>query len=128
MTDIIKKIQSQPNFYAMTGTTQSQIEQAEKALGIMFSNEYREYLIAFGTASFSGHEFTGICKSSRLNVADVTTYERTKNPTVPLNLYVVEQVNIDGIVVWQSSTGEVYQSAPKAPLLKIFDSLCEYIG
>jgi hypothetical protein len=44
-----------------------------------------------------------------------------------MNLYVVEQANIDGIVIWQSETGEVFQTMPNALPIKISDSLLEYL-
>ena len=127
MSSIVKKMQSKPDFYAMKGVTEEQIKQAEKALGLLFSDEYREYVAAFGIASFDGHELTGICAFPRLDVVSVTNEERNCNPTIPPNYYVVEQAHIDGIVVWQSSTGEVYQTMPNAPTIKLCASLCEYL-
>ena len=43
------------------------------------------------------------------------------------NLYVIELLNIDGIVIWQSSDGEVYQTYPNSNPEKIANSLSEYI-
>lgn len=127
MSDIIKRIQTKPNFCMLSGASLEQIEQAEKALSLKFADEYREYLTAFGVASIYGHEFTGICSSSRLNVVSVTISERINNSTASTNWYVVEQANIDGIVIWQSSTGEVWQTVPNKPPEKLCRSLCEYI-
>ena len=127
MSDIVKKLRAEPNFCAMSGASREQIEQAEKALSLRFADEYREYLAAFGVASVYGHELTGICASPRINVVDVTISERMSNHTVPTNWYVVEQTHIDGIVVWQSSTGEVCQTTPNAPPEKLCNSLCEYL-
>ena len=127
MPDIVKILKSKHINYILSGATKEQIEQAEKALDLRFTNEYRDYLITFGVISFGGHEFTGFCASSRLNVVDVTISERINNPTVPMNYYVVEQANIDGIVVWQSHIGEVYQTAPNMQPFKLCNSLCEYI-
>ena len=41
--------------------------------------------------------------------------------------YVIEETNIDGIVIWQSSTGEIFQSNMEGKIKKICDSLIEYI-
>ena len=128
MSNIVKKLKAQPNFHALSAANIEQIEQAEKALELKFADEYREYLISFGVVSFYGHEFTGICKYPRLNVVDVTICERINNPTIPTDWYVVEQANIDGIVIWQSgSTGEIYQTIPNAPAVKLCGSMCEYL-
>jgi len=127
MFDIINKLQSKPNFRGQTGAPIELVEQAEKILELKFADEYREYLFAFGIASAHGHELTGICPYPRLNVIDVTIYERKRIPNVSLGFYVVEQANIDGIVVWQSNTGEVFQTAPNMQTMKLCNSLCDYL-
>ena len=127
MCDFVKALKNKPDFYMLSGATTEQIDQAEKALDVKFAKEYREYLSAFGVASVFGHEFTGICQSSRLNVVDVTISERQRNPSVPLEFYVVEQANMDNIVVWQSNTGAVYQSAKKTSPVELCNSLYEYL-
>lgn len=127
MSDIVKMLRSKPNFRAMSGASQEQIEQAEKTLTLRFAAEYREYLSEFGVASACGHELTGICASPRLNVVDVTISERVSNQKIPSNWYVVEQANIDGIIIWQSGTGEVYQTTPNAPPVFLCKSLFEYL-
>lgn len=108
--------------------TPSEVSQAEQALHLAFSPEYREYLSAYGVASADGHEFTGICASPRLNVVNVTREERETNPGVPDDWYVVEQAHIDGIVIWQSEKGEVYQTQPGAEPFRLCASLAEYIN
>jgi len=127
MPNIIKKIQSKNINYILYGANEEQIEQAEQELNLKFSNEYREYLTEFGVASVDIHELTGICPYPRLNVVDVTISERTCNPIVPMNYYVIEQAHIDRIVVWQSSNGEVYQTAPNMQCVKLCNSLCDYL-
>lgn len=101
--------------------------EAESVLGLHFSDEYRYYLLAFGVASANGHEFTGICNSPRLNVVDVTLEERKYNPDVPPDYYVVEQANIDGIILWQSQSGKIYQTYPNQPPVPLCNSLCELL-
>lgn len=127
MTGIVNAFRLNPELFAGTGVSEKAISSAEEALKIKFSEEYHEYLSEFGTAALNGHELTGICESSRLNVINVTLSERNINPSAPSNWYVVEQANIDGIIIWQSSTGEVWQTAPNAPPIKLCESLCEYL-
>jgi hypothetical protein len=120
-------LQSESGFRALLRATDKEIKQAEFSLGLTFSTEYQEYLQTFGVATTDGHEFTGLCVSARLNVVDVTLSERENNPTIPLSWYVVEQANMDGIVIWQSGTGEVYQTIPYASPEKLCESLSKYL-
>lgn len=128
MSDIVEILKGKPNFHSLSGASDELIEEAEEKLKLKFACEYRQYLAAFGAVSANGHEFTGICEAPRLNVVDVTSFERTINSEVPMNLYVIEQANIDDIVIWQSASGEVYQSMPGAPMIKLCDSISEYIN
>lgn len=128
MLDFVEKLRDTTDFYSLSGASTEKIKKAEEELNLKFASEYREYLTAFGVASAGGHEFTGICSFPRLDVVLNTISEKKNNPKVPDNLYVVETVNMDDIVVWQSDTGIVYQSAPNISPVKLCNSLCEYIG
>jgi hypothetical protein len=128
MTGIIEKLPAMRDFWTLEGVMSTQITEAEQQLALHFSEEYRDYLAAFGVASVYGHELTGICSFPRLNVVDVTLSERITNPTVPLDWYVVEQAHIDAIIIWQSSNGEVHQTAPNMPPIMLSQSICEYLA
>ena len=80
-----------------------------------------------GAVSFKGHELTGVCLSKRLNVVDVTLEARKLNPTIPNDMYIVEEANIDGILVWQNASGAVYISMPGTSTPKVAGSLQEYL-
>lgn len=127
MTSIVDKLRALPAFGSLTGVSMEQIADAEKALTLRFADDYREYLLSFGIASSDGHEFTGICNSKRLNVVYVTLAEKSITPNVLQNWYVLEEANIDGIVIWQSSTGEIYQTQSGREAIKIADSICGYL-
>lgn len=126
--DILSVLKNKPLFQSYKIATTEDILRAEDILSLNFSKEYKKYLRTFGFATYEGHELTGICKAKRLNVIDVTLYERELSPDIPPTWYVIEQLNIDGIVIWQSSTGEIYQTAPNTEPLKICNSLLEYIN
>lgn len=128
MTSIVNKLRTLPAFCSLTGVSMEQIADAEKALALRFADDYREYLLSFGSASSDGHEFTGICNSKRLNVVDVTLAEKSITPGIPNDWYVLEEAGFDGIVIWQSSTGEVYQTQPGKGTIKIAGSICDYLG
>ena len=127
MMDIVKMLQEQSDLYTLRGASDEAIKAAESELGLQFASDYRQYVAAFGAVSFKGHELTGVCNSKRLSVVAVTKDERI-NTDVPSDWYVLEQANIDGIVLWQTSNGAVYQTAPDVEFRKICSSLTEYIA
>lgn len=127
MSNIVNTISGMKSFRARKPADCFQIKEAEESLELNFSTDYKECLLAFGQVSIYGHEFTGICKTPRLNVVGITLEERDNNPSVPNDLYVIEQLHIDNIVIWQNSSGEVYQSSTNSNLIKIADSFLEFI-
>ena len=86
------------------------------------------YLQHYGSVSCGGHELTGITTDNNLDVVLVTKRNLKKNPSVTMPLYVIEETHMDGIVVWQASTGEVFQTEYMDLPLKIYDSLAEYVS
>ncbi len=123
---ILDVLRNAPDFIGGKGCGNVAISDAEQALGIRFAPDYRAYLQKIGLACFDGHELTGICKAFRLNVVDVTLDERKQCPDAA-GWYVVEQANVDGIVIWQAPSGEIYQTMPGVSARKICNSLTEYV-
>ena len=128
MADLINSLSSLPDFYSLTGASEEQIAQAERALSLRFADDYRQYVRAFGAVSAAGHELTGICASRRLNVVDVTLSARAAQPAIPRDWYVLGEANIDGFLVWQSGAGEVFQTQPGAEPVKLAASIREYLN
>lgn len=127
MGNIVDKLRKKDCFCSLKGVSEEEIRKAEQTLGLTFAKEYRDYLQAFGLASFRGHELTGIVKSPRLNVVTQTMLEKETNFHVPDNFYVIEIANIDGIIIWQKDTGEIFKTIfDSAPTL-ICKSLGDYI-
>ena len=126
MSDIVNYLCSKADLIKGQPVELAEIEKVEEMLGVRFSNEYRDILNNFGFVCVDGHEITGLTKAKRLNVYDVTLKERTNYKNVS-ELYVIEQTHIDGIVVWQSTTGEVYQTGLGEKKVKIAESIKEYI-
>ena len=128
MSSIITKITSFSDLLSISPVQENEISAAEKKLSLTFAPEYREYLSEFGAVAVNGHEITGILNSERLNVVNVTMKEWKLNPQVPHNMYVIENPAIDGIIIWQGASGEIYQSSPKSPPKPIAISLADYIA
>ena len=125
ISDTIKMI---PGYIGSNGRTEEEIVNAEKELDTSFANDYREYLEIIGLACFEGHELTGLTKTARLDVVSVTKEQRMLNQNIPRNWYVIEESHLDGIVIWQSPSGEIYQTAADTPGRKTYYSLMDYVS
>ena len=128
MNCIIEVIESLENAILGKPVKESTIINDEKKLNLKFADDYRSYIKHYGCMAIDGHEITGISKIKNYDVITITECQKQYNKDIPSNWYVIEQLNIDGIVIWQSSTGEIYQTAPNKEPLKICDSLVEYIN
>ena len=98
------------------------IKEAEKSLGLKFSEDYKEYLQEYTIAMYDGHELTGLGKNKRTNVVNVTLSCRGYSSDIPQTWYVLEEGNVDGIVVWQDDKGHIYLGKKK-----ISESLYDYV-
>ena len=127
MSRIIEIINNLPELLQMQPASDEQITAAEIDLKVCFSDEYKEYLKTFGAIMADGIELSGIAKSEHRNVVLLTKKERDLNQKVPNSMYVIENMCVDGIVVWQNSQGEIYLTHPNTEPKKIADSLAEYI-
>ena len=128
MKNIIDVIKGLSNLFSLKPATQSEIEKAENNLGLKLAKDYKAYIAEFGAIMADGIELSGISKSQRLNVVDMTKQEWELNPKVPHTLYVVENCAIDGIIIWQDEKGLIYQSQPNVEPKKIAKSLSEYVS
>ena len=127
MANIVDIINNLPELLPMKAATVTEITDAELQLRISFSDEYKEYLLAFGAIIADGIELSGIAKSEHRNVVALTKQEWELNSKVPHNMYVVENTCVDGIIIWQDSDGLVYQTNPNSDPTKIANSLKDYI-
>ena len=118
--------QSEPTFI-YGAISQESIHEAEQKLNLRFSNEYASYIAEFGAAIWDGHEFTGLCDGKRLDVITITKEQRKFNEFVLDDWYVIECLDIDGIIIWQNADGTVYATAHNSKPKKIANSIAEYI-
>ena len=127
MTDIVKTIASLPDLLPLKPASKTDIADAEIQLRVSFSDEYRQYLTAYGAIMADGIEMTGIAKSQHRNVVSVTKQEWELNGSVPHTMYVIENTGVDGIIIWQDTNGKIYQTMPNNQPKQIAKSLREYI-
>lgn len=127
MSKIVDIINNLPDLLPLKAASDIDIKDAEIQLRVSFTDEYKEYLSSFGAIMADGIELTGIAKSAHRSVVIQTKQERELNPKVPNTMYVIENTGVDGIIIWQDSNGEIYQTAPGAEPKKIADSLIDYL-
>lgn len=124
ISDVIKAL---PDLLPLKPVTNQQITDAELQLRVSFDDEFKAYVKEFGAIMAEGIELTGITKSEYRNVVSITQRERGLNPNVPNTMYVIENTYVDGIVIWQDSKGNIFQTKPNSKPKKIASSLIEYI-
>ena len=73
---LINAIKARKGLFRLNGANDDQIDDAEKILGLKFSEEYKAYLKEFGCISFDSHEFQGLNTSDRLSVVLTTQFEK----------------------------------------------------
>lgn len=127
MKDIIQTISNLENMRFIKPVSMEQIIEAEKELGVNFANDYTRYVEKYGAISAKDIELTGVTTCERLSVVSVTKRERNINPNIPANMYVIENIAIDGIIALQNETGKVYTITPNGSPKLSYKSLSEYI-
>ena len=128
MSTISESISALPDFSGYEPASESDIAEAEHALGVRFANDYRECLSAFGLVDANGHELTGVCHYPRLDVVAVTDRERGYDSSVDKSLYVIERTGMDGAIAWQASDGGVFLRYPDGQSFKVAKSLLDYLS
>lgn len=125
--NLVEFIKNDPDAITNTGASQEKVLKAEEILGIKFAPDYREYLLTFGIAISDGHELTGLSNLDRTNVIKVTIANREMGNEKRKDMYVVEEANIDGIVVWQKEDGTVYTTVFEGEPRLRYKNLFEYV-
>ncbi len=120
-------IMSIEDYEPLQAATKEQIAEAEKELDVRFSSEYKELLREFGAVIMGDRHIVGIAKPIGLSVVRATKEQREYNKKIPMDYYVIEEIPIDGIVIWQDNKGIVYKSVPNVTAKKIADSLTDYL-
>ncbi len=116
-----------PGIISGKGASSEEIEKAEDILEIKFACDYRGYLKKYGAVVFDGHELTGLSMAKYLDVVSVTLDQRKYYTAENAkDMYVIENLNIDGVIVWQSTDGTIYETQSNKRN-KIYDSFAEYV-
>lgn len=127
MNDIIKTIKELPELRYSGPVDEGTIYKTEKDLGLVFAEEYKKYLLNFGFAYCDVIAISGIIYDEEFNVVDLTKKFKSIYKNIPSDFYVIEDVGVDGLVIWQDSLGVIYQSIPNHDPVKIFDNLSDFL-
>lgn len=128
MSKLLETMQAKENYHGFVAATKEQIDEAQEKLGLTFASDYREYLSSAGVASFGGHELTGVCPSKRLDVVSVTKNNRKITCGINAAWYVLEELNIDQVTIWQDADSSIYCVAPHGKPVRIAKNIIEYIN
>lgn len=66
--------------------------------------------------------------SSRVDVVNVTQSIIQNYGALVDSAYVIENDNIDSVVYWQKSSGEIFRTVGNSKPLYVADSLLEYVN
>lgn len=126
MSKVIDMVNSIKGVRYIGGCSEGDIQRAEKLLRLKFPNEYREYMLEFGSITFKGVELTGLNITGHLNVVDATLQERKFNPDFPKNIFIIENLGIDSIFIVGDEKGSIYK-LQYDKMNKISSSFTEYL-
>lgn len=124
--ELYNLINSLHNLRFTGGVDDLRIDEAEKILQLKFSPEYIEYLKEFGQIEAQGIELTGLSDKNSTSVVNTTNSLR-KISSIPADMYVIEDLGIDGIEYLQDALGKIYQLSGCSKISMYANSLAEYI-
>lgn len=90
------------------GCSEEELQVAEKKLNLVFPEEYKNYLMEYGTVRFNGVELCGLNVTGYLNVVDATEQEKSVNNLFPNKMFVVEDLGIDAKLIVGDERGNIY--------------------
>lgn len=126
MDKLISRIEQLQGLRFTGGVSPEDIYDAEALLNLTFAEDYKLYLSKFGQVEAEGIELSGL-SNKRLTSVVILTQKERKMLSIPPKHYVIENVGIDGLIYSQDDTGAVYQLLPNRPVVKVADSLLQYI-
>lgn len=129
MNEEIKNlIETLPEMCFIGPIEDAKIQDAEKELGVTFAKDFVEYTKCYGAISSEKLEWLGVVDSERLSVVKRTNVYRSLYTNFPTNMYVIEDLGIEGTVALQDSTGKIYYFYPyDNDVIFVSDNLCAYL-
>lgn len=126
MNNIIKTIETFKRKRFTGNISTELIVNAETELGLSIASEYKKVLREFGSLCVKGEEFLGI-DSNNYDMVKATKEVRKSDENFPLDVYVIENTAIEGILIVQNNIGKIFSYMPNGKLQYLADSLEEYL-
>jgi hypothetical protein len=126
MNNIIKTIESFKRKRFTGSISTDLIHNAENELGLNLSKEYKDVLQKYGSLCIKGEEFLGI-DNDNYDIVKATKDARINDSNFPLDAYVIENTAIEGILIIQKDTCELFTYQPNGQLQPLSDTLEEYL-
>ena len=126
MNNIIATIESFKRKMFTGSISLELIANAENELGTSIAPEYKEVLKQYGSLCVKGEEFLGI-DCDNYDLVKATKEARKNDKNFPLDMYVLENTAIDGILILQNYTGELFSYQPNGKLQHVAACLDEYL-
>lgn len=126
MNNIIDTIESFKRKRFTGGISSKLIQNAETTLNLNIAPEYKSVLEKYGSLFVKGEEFLGI-DNENYDIVKATQEARTSDEKLPKNVYVIENTAIEGILIVQSSAGEIFSYQPNSKLQLLASSLEDYL-
>lgn len=122
-TEVFLKVK---DLKALGGCSKEEIQMAEKALGLVFPEEYKDYLLEYGTVRFNGVELCGLNVTGYLNVVEATEQEKSVNDSFPEKMFVIEDLGVDAKLIIGDEKGNIYLLQRDKKRL-VCDSFLKYV-
>ena len=126
MSSIVEKIRKIPDISYVQGCSKEQIEEAQNELGLIFPEEYVDYVMEYGAIDFFATEWTGLNVKGYINTIQATKKEKSVNEAFPKGYFVLEDLGIDARKAIVNEKGQVYM-LQYHKLELISESISEYL-
>ena len=126
MSKISDELKLVSGLEATKGANDEQILKAQNELTIKFSTDYIDYLREFGVVNFFGTEWQGVNGPGYLNVVKSTLEARETYPDFPVNMFILEDLGFDGILILLDTNGSVFEWQ-YGSCKKLYSNMSEYL-
>lgn len=127
MANIIDYIKSLTTARFTKPVSQGLIVKSECSLGVTFADDYTLLLRNFGDMMYNHNEILGLNSEHDNDCYSYTLEAREEDDTIPMDMYVISDSGIDGILYLQSTNGNVFKHAPFGECSLVANNLEDFI-
>ena len=126
MKNVTNELKKVSDLVSTKGASNEQIVEAQNKLSIEFPTDFIEYWKEFRLVTFYGVEWQGLNGPDYLNVVTSTLEARKTYPDFPVNMFILEDLGFDGLLILIDTKGSVYEWQ-YGNCKKIYPSIVEYL-